>query len=154
MEKGLLKVSIQGITVSLLIKVPPALGRGQFQIIVLLGPSACRSSPFTNLKIEIMRSVMNCKSRGRIVRAGVVLQFCVKKQRNKALLSKNKSLFSRNKALLRIKICVNFIFIFQDLLLNHFYCMLLSSWVLVFPLTICFYNLKIKYFKVFLPKNS
>ena len=85
---------------------------------------------------------------------GVVLQFCVKKQRNKALLSKNKVLFSRNKALLRIKICVNFIFIFQNLLLNHFYCMLLSSWVLVFPLTICFYNLKIKYFKVFLPKNS
>ena len=61
MEKGLLKVSIQGITVSLLIKVPPALGRGQFQIIVLLGPSACRSSPFTNLKIEIVRSVMNCR---------------------------------------------------------------------------------------------
>ena len=86
--------------------------------------------------------------------SGVVLQFWVKKQWNKALLLKNKALFSKNKALSRIKICVNFIFIFQNLLLNHFYCMLLSSWVLVFPLTICFYNLKINYFKVFLPKNS
>ena len=86
--------------------------------------------------------------------SGVVLQFWVKKQRNKALLSKNKALFSKNKALSRIKIYLNFIFIFQKLLLNHFYCMLLSSWVLVFPLTICFYTLKIKYFKVFLPKNS
>ena len=84
--------------------------------------------------------------------SGVVLQFWVKKQQNKALLSKNKAFFSKNKALLRLKICVNFIFIFQNLLLNHFYCMLLSSWVLVFPLTICFYNLKIKYFKVFCQK--
>ena len=63
--------------------------------------------------------------------SGVVLQFCVKKQRNKAL-------FSKNKALLRIKVWVNFIFIFQNLLLNHFYCMIFSRWVLVFPLMICF----------------
>ena len=70
--------------------------------------------------------------------SGVVLQFCVKKQRNKALFSENKALFLKNKAPLRIKVWVNFIFIFQNLLLNHFYCMLFSSWVLVFPLTICF----------------
>ena len=62
---------------------------------------------------------------------GVVLQFCIKKQRNKAL-------FLENKALLRIKVWVNFIFIFQNLLFNHFYCMLFSSWLLIFPLTICF----------------
>ena len=74
----------------------------------------------------------------RIEITGVVLQFCIKKQRNKALFSENKALFLKNKALLRIKVWVNFIFIFQNLLLNHFYCMLFSSWVLVFPLTICF----------------
>ena len=34
---------------------------------------------------------------------GVVLQFCVKKQRNKALFLENKALFLKNKALLRIK---------------------------------------------------
>ena len=70
--------------------------------------------------------------------AGVVLQFCVKKHRNKALFLKNKALFLKNKALLRIKVWVNFIFIFQNLFLNHFYCMLFSSWILVFPLAICF----------------
>ena len=57
---------------------------------------------------------------------------------NKALFLENKALFLKNKALLRIKVWVNFIFIFQNLLLNHFYCMLFSSWVLVFPLMICF----------------
>ena len=61
-----------------------------------------------------------------------------KKQRNKALFFENKALLSKNKALLRIKVWVNFIFIFQNLLLNHFYCMLFSTWVLVFPLIICF----------------
>ena len=76
---------------------------------------------------------------GTITKAGVVLQFCIKKQRNKAL-------FSKNKALLRKKEWVNFIFIFQNLLLNHFYSMLFSSWVLAFPLTICFIILKIKIF--------
>ena len=70
--------------------------------------------------------------------SGVVLQFCVKKQQNKALFWENKALFSKTKALLRIKVWVNFIFSFQNLLLNHFYCMLFSSWLLVFPLTICF----------------
>ena len=73
-----------------------------------------------------------------LIFAGVVLQFCVKKQRNKALFWKIKHFFSKNKALLRIKVWVNFRFIFQNLLLNHFYCLLFSSWVLVFPLTICF----------------
>ena len=62
------------------------------------------------------------------VLTGVVLKFCENKQRNKALFWKNKALF-------RIKIFVYFIFIFQNVLLNHFYCMLFSSWVLVFPLT-------------------
>ena len=55
---------------------------------------------------------------------GVVLQFLRKKQHNKALFLKNKALFSKNKALLRIKVWVNFIFIFQNLLLNHFYCVI------------------------------
>ena len=55
-----------------------------------------------------------------------------KKQRNKALFLENKALFSKNKALLRIKVWANFIFIFQNLLLNHFYCILFSRWVLVF----------------------
>ena len=73
-----------------------------------------------------------------ITSTGVVLQFCIKKQRNKALFLENKALFLKNKALLRIKVWVNFIYIFQNLLLNHFYCILFSSWVLVFPLTICF----------------
>ena len=48
----------------------------------------------------------------RMTKTRVVLQFCVKKQQNKALFSKNKALFSKNKALLRIKVWVNFIFIF------------------------------------------
>ena len=71
-------------------------------------------------------------------RTGVVLQFSVKKQQNKALFLENKAHFLKNKALSRIKVWANFIFIIQNLLLNHFYCMLFSSWVLVFPLTICF----------------
>ena len=47
--------------------------------------------------------------------------------------SEIKHFFSKNKALFRIKMCVNFIFLSQNLLLNHFYCVLFSSWVLVFP---------------------
>ena len=64
--------------------------------------------------------------------------FRKKKQRNKALFLENKAHFLKNKALSRIKVWVNFILIIQNLLLNHFYCMSFSSWVLVFPLTICF----------------
>ena len=77
-----------------------------------------------------------CLLRG--VSTGVILQFSVKKQRNKALFLENKAHFLKNKALSRIKVWVNFIYIIQNLLLNQFYCMLFSSWVLVFPLTICF----------------
>ena len=46
---------------------------------------------------------------------GVVLQFSVKKQRNKALFLENKAHFLKNKALSRIKVWVNFIFIIQKL---------------------------------------
>ena len=45
--------------VSLLNKVAPALGHGQFQIIVLLGPSACRSSPFHKPENTNCEIVMN-----------------------------------------------------------------------------------------------
>ena len=55
---------------------------------------------------------MKWRKKDRIPRAGVVLQFCIKKQRNKALFLENKALFLKNKALLRIKVWVNFIFIF------------------------------------------
>ena len=60
--------------------------------------------------------------------SGVVLQFCEKN-------SEIKHFFWKNKALFRIKIFVNFVFIFQNVLLNHFYCMLFISWALVFNLT-------------------
>ena len=90
------------------------------------------------MESRVLMEINTQRARREITFAGVVLQFCVKKQRNKALFSENKALFLKNKALLRIKVWVNFIFIFQNLLLNHFYCMLFSSWVLVFPLMICF----------------
>ena len=55
---------------------------------------------------------------------GSYSNFAKKKQRNKALFRKIKHFFKKNKALFRIKIFVNFIFIFQNFLLNHLYCML------------------------------
>ena len=88
----------------------------------------------------------------RMTESGVVLQFSIKKQRNKALFLENKAHFLKNKALSRIKVWANFIFIIQNLLLNHFYCMF-SSWVLVFPLTICFIILKKKIFLSFFAKK-
>ena len=90
------------------------------------------------LRIQVFRGGGGVTSRDEAICNRGRTPILHKKQQNKALFLENKALFLKNKALLRIKVWVNFIFIFQNLLLNHFYCILFSSWVLVFTLTICF----------------